>query len=584
MKNCLLGMLFLLVSSYVHAQTYSPVAVTGFNHDVIADGTGTSSAAVTTKEMDAITPSNFVICSKQFATTNNLLPANTYGLADNGTIVTGTRTYQLAPYNGSNALYLLTSETGTLTLATPGAYSRISLLTLSTENAATVNIIFTFSDGTTYVPANSSFTDWVNNFTNVAIQGFGRVKRKAGPFFQTIDYEMAPTNPRMYYKDFTMPCNKTLVSVTLKNVTSTIVTPSNRAFVFAVSGVATTIAAPPAANDVNLCTSGPATIAVESPSADLIYRWYSVATGGTALGTGSSFTSGTVTGDTAFYVEAVNNNNCVSGRTAVPVTILPPLTPPVVDGISICASETPVLEVQNAAAGITYHWYNMANGGTELYGGDSFTPGALTGDTTFYVEAMNSGNCISSRTPAAITLLPLLAQPVVSATSIEVDKVTFTWTPVNGATGYLVSVNGGPEQPPSSGATGTTHVVTGLAPLSAVSISVKATGDKPCQTSPVASATAKTLTDQIYIPNVFTPNGDGRNDEFKVYGNTITAMSMKIFNQWGELVFEGRDAAKGWDGSYKGKQQPVGVYIYVIRLTLLSGEDTLKKGDINLVR
>jgi gliding motility-associated-like protein len=61
-------------------------------------------------------------------------------------------------------------------------------------------------------------------------------------------------------------------------------------------------------------------------------------------------------------------------------------------------------------------------------------------------------------------------------------------------------------------------------------------------------------------------------------------MRLMIFNQWGEKIFETSNQQNGWDGTYKGKQQPVGVYVYVLSMTLQDGTVVNKKGTINLIR
>jgi gliding motility-associated-like protein len=119
--------------------------------------------------------------------------------------------------------------------------------------------------------------------------------------------------------------------------------------------------------------------------------------------------------------------------------------------------------------------------------------------------------------------------------------------------------------------------------LTTVTINVIALGVKSCQASLPGKAMAKTLTDEIYIPNTFTPNGDGKNEWFKAYGNVIAGITMKVFNQWGELIFETKDLATGWDGTHKGKRQPPGVYYYVIRIRLTDGKEVIRKGSVNLV-
>jgi len=105
----------------------------------------------------------------------------------------------------------------------------------------------------------------------------------------------------------------------------------------------------------------------------------------------------------------------------------------------------------------------------------------------------------------------------------------------------------------------------------------------PCQTVS-ANGTGTYPNPDIFIPNAFTPNGDGKNDVLKVYGNYIKTLDMKVYNQWGELIYQTNDVNKGWDGTSNGKMQPVGVYMYVVQLTEQNGNSSIKKGSVNLIR
>ena len=96
--------------------------------------------------------------------------------------------------------------------------------------------------------------------------------------------------------------------------------------------------------------------------------------------------------------------------------------------------------------------------------------------------------------------------------------------------------------------------------------------------------TVKPLNKDVFVPNVFTPNADGKNDLLMVYGNYITKVDMRIFNQWGEEVNRITDKTKGWDGRHKGKAQPVGVYVYVLQAELTDGRTVKLKGSITLIR
>ena len=70
---------------------------------------------------------------------------------------------------------------------------------------------------------------------------------------------------------------------------------------------------------------------------------------------------------------------------------------------------------------------------------------------------------------------------------------------------------------------------------------------------------------QLLVPNVFTPNGDGQNDEFRVVYRSLREFHCWIYNRWGKLVYEWTDPAKGWDGTINGRPAAEGAYYYVIR-------------------
>jgi gliding motility-associated-like protein len=84
--------------------------------------------------------------------------------------------------------------------------------------------------------------------------------------------------------------------------------------------------------------------------------------------------------------------------------------------------------------------------------------------------------------------------------------------------------------------------------------------------------------------NGFSPNGDGKNDMLYAYSNYIDKIEMRIFNQWGQLVQIITDKHKGWDGRFKGTPQPVGVYMYVLKATMIDGRTINLKGSTTLLR
>jgi gliding motility-associated-like protein len=88
----------------------------------------------------------------------------------------------------------------------------------------------------------------------------------------------------------------------------------------------------------------------------------------------------------------------------------------------------------------------------------------------------------------------------------------------------------------------------------------------------------------IGVPSAFSPNGNGFNDILLVRGGNIANLQFRIFNRWGELVFESFDQARGWDGTYKGKPENPGVFIYTVDYTFVDGKSGNLKGSVTLIR
>jgi gliding motility-associated-like protein len=88
----------------------------------------------------------------------------------------------------------------------------------------------------------------------------------------------------------------------------------------------------------------------------------------------------------------------------------------------------------------------------------------------------------------------------------------------------------------------------------------------------------------VFLPTVFSPNGDGINDVFYARGNCIEKMTFFIYDRWGERVYESTDPHEGWDGNFRGQAMGAGVFTYYIKLTLFNGNDIRHQGTITLVR
>jgi gliding motility-associated-like protein len=94
----------------------------------------------------------------------------------------------------------------------------------------------------------------------------------------------------------------------------------------------------------------------------------------------------------------------------------------------------------------------------------------------------------------------------------------------------------------------------------------------------------KRIESVIWMPNAFTPDGDGLNDFFKPEGTLMQEFNMKIYNREGNLLFETEDQESGWDGRYDGDEMPLNTYIYRIEAVDNEGKSFRKTGKLLLIR
>lgn len=90
---------------------------------------------------------------------------------------------------------------------------------------------------------------------------------------------------------------------------------------------------------------------------------------------------------------------------------------------------------------------------------------------------------------------------------------------------------------------------------------------------------------EVWVAGAFTPNSDGRNDVFRVFGalSDVKDFTLRIFNRWGQVVFYTTDPTSGWDGSFNGIPQDMNTYVYEVIYSIKGGKHLLK-GDLQLIR
>ncbi|OSZ82309.1 hypothetical protein CAP35_03310 [Chitinophagaceae bacterium IBVUCB1] len=161
-------------------------------------------------------------------------------------------------------------------------------------------------------------------------------------------------------------------------------------------------------------------------------------------------------------------------------------------------------------------------------------------------------------------LVPVTNEPH-RFTNLSVGAVSYKWSFGDGEGSDQVN----PEH---------TYKRTGEYTVCLVVTNMEGCTDTVCKT---ILADVKPLAD---IPNAFSPNGDGNNDILFVRGYGVEKMNLKIYNRWGEIVFENNDINKGWDGTVNGKPQEMEAYGFVLNVTFVDGTTFYKKGNVTLLR
>ncbi|MGE5107413.1 MAG: gliding motility-associated C-terminal domain-containing protein, partial [Sphingobacteriales bacterium] len=263
-----------------------------------------------------------------------------------------------------------------------------------------------------------------------------------------------------------------------------------------------------------------------------------------------------------------------NAATTFTVTVNPIVTPTFSFGtsLSICIGATVPTLGTTSTNGITGTWSPVTVDNTTS-GTYTFTPGP--GQC-----AVTTALTVTASTIPTVTVRPdtiLLDGQVMPQTNFTGTPagITFNWSNSNTAIGLGASGSG---SVPSFTATNKGNTdISGTITVTPVNGS--------CSGTPRSYVIkVKPLDKDIFVPNVFSPNGDGKNDILYVYGNYIQQLEMRIFNQWGEQVALIRNVNTGWDGTQRGKPQPVGVYIYVLKAVLTDGRTVNLKGSITLVR
>ncbi len=333
-----------------------------------------------------------------------------------------------------------------------------------------------------------------------------------------------------------------------------------------------------ASNDTVLCSdSTTITLMANSFGTSSYFIWSSNSSFTDTLNTVVTDSILTITPTTpATYYVLINNNGCIAIDSVV-VGLVNAQTS--VANASICYGDSVQLTITNLnpSDSLTYDW----SPNNQIISGDSSNSILVspTSNTTFYVTSTNRSGCIIKDTiyVTVDSLTALNINVFADNTSIYNGDSTQLHVTPSGYT-YLWLPNGIENNTSQNPIVYPTITTTYTVLLTSANGCVR-TGNVTINVLEI-----KCGEPDIYLPNAFTPNKDGENDILFIRGNTIKEVELKIYDRWGEKVFETTKQVIGWDGTYKGKLVEPGVFVYYLKITCVDDQEYFKKGNITVIR
>ncbi len=282
---------------------------------------------------------------------------------------------------------------------------------------------------------------------------------------------------------------------------------------------------------------------------------------------------------TTYYVTGADNFGCTA-TDSVEISVVQPINISLaVTNDTLCLGSSVQL---NATGASIYTWTPSAGLSSTTIPNPIASPTVSTVYTV--VGSSDVKNCFLDTAEVSVLVAPiptfnitdsLVTQNVGSTypilTTSSPDVISWLWTPPNGLT---CSNCAAPVAQLHSNITYTATASTIFGCTASDNITINVVCNKA----------------NVYIPNTFSPNGDGRNDYFYPRGSGLfTIKSFRIFNRWGDLVFVKTNMLpeaekEGWNGTYNGVQQQADVYVYIVDILCENGTTLTSKGNVTLVR
>ncbi|MFM6994095.1 MAG: gliding motility-associated C-terminal domain-containing protein [Sediminibacterium sp.] len=332
------------------------------------------------------------------------------------------------------------------------------------------------------------------------------------------------------------------------------------------------------ANKTSICAGESVTLTASGAGSLGTYTWDDGSTSNLiSLSTSSSKT---------YSVTGTDANGCTnSSAVSITVNAIPTFT---IIGNAVCAGNPISIIASPATGGIAdynYVW-TVPSGATAPGSVPSFST-TVSGIYTGKIKDKNT-ECESVNQTVTATFYPLPSAAAILASDnkvMEGETLNLTAAASGGTGAY--SYTWIPNATTNFTITGSENAIFNAIKEGIVNIKYQVKDANNCLTQSADLAiTIAPATIIFELPNAFTPNGDNRNDELKLITNAgvLSLTSLKIFSRSGNLVFESRDLAKGWDGRYNGNLLPIDIYYWTAVYVDRNNVTNSKTGTVLLLK
>jgi hypothetical protein len=274
--------------------------------------------------------------------------------------------------------------------------------------------------------------------------------------------------------------------------------------------------------------------------------------------------------------------NPVNGCTATDVVVIVPEIPVAFASVlqPVCQGQKGVISIDSVTGLSQPMLFALGNGQPGVQSQfTNLSPGVYT------ISVQGGNGCTAS------VVVDVAEAPLFTVSTVPTAEI---------ALGYNFQVEAQVNIPPSEIASVTWTPAEGLSctdclnpvamPVYSTLYTVTVVSKAGCETRSTLRLTVDN-TRKVFVPNVFSPNGDGQNELFSIYGDPVSVTrvrSLQVYSRWGESLFEMQDFApdgqQGWDGTFKGQKLNPAVYVWQAVVEFADGKTELFSGDVTLVR